>query len=97
MKWNLKGYRIDIGGSNGNVFVILAKISRFIQTYHGAEEANSFRALAIGQNMNKIGIEWTYDDVLDQCITLTGIQFVSTRELCAVDRRLYTLTSDFYL
>ena len=90
--WDLAGYKIDINGEAGNVFVVIGKIESFICRSYTKEQSLNFRARVTGQNMDKLGINWTYNDVLDQCIALTGIQFFSEKDLKElVDKELYTI------
>ena len=91
MRWNLEGLRIDIGGEDGNVFVILSKIQTYIRRNYSAEEASTFRSVVTGQNMDQLGIEWTYEDVLEHCIDSTNIEFVSQYKLSSIDEKLYTV------
>lgn len=91
MRWDLEGLRIDIGGPDGNVFVVLGKMQAYIRRNYSAEAASTFRAVVTGQNMEQLGIEWTYNDVLEHCIDLTNIEFVSQHDLQSVEKKLYTI------
>lgn len=93
LTWDLSEYKIDIGGPSGNVFVMMAKIANAIHYYYTAEDSIKFKKLVMGGGLEKVGFHWEYVDVLEQCIELTGIRFVSNHTLVGIDDSLYTLES----
>lgn len=96
MSYGLSHLKIDIGGTDGNVFVLIAKACSIVEQIEGKEVAKTFRQQCHGQSMSKIGFNWEYEDVLLLIIEKTGITLVASHEL-PIPSELYTIEANPYL
>ncbi|QCG76165.1 hypothetical protein EST35_0284 [Pseudomonas phage vB_PaeM_PA5oct] len=90
--WDLSKYSVDIGGEDGNVFFLVAKIKRIIQELYSTEDSIIFTKMAWFKDYEAIGIDAkpTYSDILNRIIELTNITYISTYKL-PLDDVHYTL------
>ena len=89
MKYDLSKYKIDIGGPDGNVFVVISKVKSAIKQIYGIADANKFQDMVFD-------FGHTYEQILSDCVEFTGIQFVSEHHL-PISSDLYEINYSEYL
>lgn len=90
MSYGLSHLKIDLHGEKGNVYYVISAAKNLVRQVEGDEAASEFSKRCHGRVQIALGMEWTYENVLQEVIDKTGITFVSPVEL-PIDPDLYTI------